>query len=170
MDEDGRALQRLNEVRLDGLLEERRHGASRTQIIGRDEAAVASCGHHDPAEALLQVLRIGGKAQAGHHLGCDCDVETSLASDAVGAASEPHGDVAQCAVVHVDHPAQLNPLRLNAQRIAPIKVVVEHRGEKVMCRADGVEVACEVKVDRLHRDDLRVPSAGRAAFDAKAWA
>ena len=43
-------------------------------------------------------------------------------------------------------------------------MVVEHGGEQVVRRADGVKVAGEVQVDVLHRHDLRVAAAGRAAL------
>ena len=46
-------------------------------------------------------------------------------------------------------------------------MVVEHRGEEVVRRADGVEVACEVEVDVLHGDDLGVSAAGGASLDAE---
>ena len=42
---------------------------------------------------------------------------------------------------------------------------LEHRGQEVVRRADGVDVACEVEVQVLHRHDLRVAAAGRAALD-----
>ena len=44
---------------------------------------------------------------------------------------------------------------------------VDHGGEQVVGRADRVDVAGEVEVDVLHRDDLRVPAAGGAALDAE---
>ena len=46
-------------------------------------------------------------------------------------------------------------------------VVVQHRGEQVVRRADGVHVACKVEVDVLHRDDLSPAAPGRAALDAE---
>ena len=44
---------------------------------------------------------------------------------------------------------------------------VEHRGEQVVRRADRMDVAREVEVHVLHRHDLRVAGAGRAALDAE---
>ena len=46
-------------------------------------------------------------------------------------------------------------------------MVVDHRAQQVVCRADGVHIAGEVQVDVLHRDDLRVAAACRAALDAE---
>ena len=58
----------------------------------------------------------------------------------------------------------------SAERIAPIDVIVDQRGEQVVGGADGVEVAGEMEVDVLHRHDLGVAAAGRAALDAETWA
>ena len=43
----------------------------------------------------------------------------------------------------------------------------QHRSQQVVGRADGVEVASEMKVDVLHGDDLGVAAASRTALDAK---
>ena len=43
-------------------------------------------------------------------------------------------------------------------------MVVDHRGQEVVGRGDGVHVAGEVKVDVLHRHHLGVAAAGGAAL------
>src|SRR5581483_11735771 len=52
-----------------------------------------------------------------------------------------------------------------AERVPVQQVRLEHRREEVVRRADGVDVAREVEVHVLHRDDLRVARAGGAALD-----
>ena len=47
------------------------------------------------------------------------------------------------------------------------EVAVDHGGEQVVGRADGVDVAGEVQVEVLHREELRVAAAGGAALDAE---
>ena len=44
---------------------------------------------------------------------------------------------------------------------------VKQCGQKVVCRADGVEVAGEVQVDVFHGNNLRVSATRSAALDAK---
>ena len=56
---------------------------------------------------------------------------------------------------------------VDAERVAVMEVVVEHRGEQVVRRRDRVEVAGEVEVDLVHRDHLRVAAARRAALHAE---
>ena len=85
----------------------------------------------------------------------------------VGDAAERRHHRAQRAVVHVEHAAPGDAARIDAERIAPIDVIVEQRGEKIVRRRDGVEVAGEVKVDVLHRHDLGIAAAGGATLDAE---
>ena len=51
--------------------------------------------------------------------------------------------------------------------VAVVDVVVDEGGQQVVGRADGVDVAGEVEVEVLHRDDLGVAAARRAALDAE---
>ena len=46
-------------------------------------------------------------------------------------------------------------------------MVVEHCGEEIICRTDGVEVTGKVEVDVLHGHYLSVAAACRAALDAE---
>ena len=54
---------------------------------------------------------------------------------------------------------------VEAERVALVEVVVDHRGEQVVRGRDGVEVAGQVEVQQLHRDDLAVPAASGPALD-----
>ena len=51
--------------------------------------------------------------------------------------------------------------------VAVQEVGLEHRREQVVGGGDRVDVAREVEVQILHRDDLGVPAAGGAALDAE---
>ena len=51
------------------------------------------------------------------------------------------------------------------ERVAVVEVVVDERGGEVVGRADRVDVAGQVEVEVLHRDDLAVAAAGGAALD-----
>ena len=46
-------------------------------------------------------------------------------------------------------------------------MVIEQCAEKIVCRCDGVHIACEVQVDVLHRDYLSISAACCAALDAE---
>ena len=55
--------------------------------------------------------------------------------------------------------------RVDPERVAVVEAVVEERRGEVVGRADRVDVAGQVEVEVLHRDDLAVAAAGRPALD-----
>ena len=79
----------------------------------------------------------------------------------------PIDDVAQRPVVDVEHPPPGDVVQVEAELVALVEVVVEHRRQQVVGGGDGVEVAGEVEVEQLHRDHLAVAAAGGAALDAE---
>ena len=84
----------------------------------------------------------------------------------VGAA-EARDDVAEAAVVHVDAAPPRDRVRVDVELVAVHHVRVEERREQVVGGRDRVHVAGEVEVEILHRHDLRVAGARRAALDAE---
>ena len=162
-----RALERLHEVGLERVLEQRGHGALGVQVVRGDGLVVEGVADHDAAEALLQVGDAGGQAEDGHDLAGHGDVEAVLARHAVGPAAQAAHDVAQLAVVHVHHALPRDLADVDAQFVAVMDVRVEQRREQVVGRSDGVEVAGEVQVDVLHGDDLGVSAACGTALDAE---
>ena len=160
-------LQRLHQVGRDRVLEQRGHRALRLQLRAGDGAVFGRLADHDARQALLQVGEARRQAQDGHDLRGDDDVEAALARRAVCRAAQADDDVAQRAVVHVDHALPGHAAHVEAERIAVVDVVVDHRREQVVRQRDGGEVAGEVQVDLLHRHHLRVAAAGRAALQAE---
>ena len=140
------------------------------ELFGADGTAFAAVADDDLAEALLHVLEVFREAEDGHHLRSDRDVETRLARRAVGLAAEADDDVAQRAVIEIEHALPGDASHIDVERITLLDVVVDDSGEQVVGRRDGVEIAREVQIDVLHRHDLRVAAAGSAAFKAEARA
>ena len=167
VDDRRRVLQRLHEVGLERLDQQRGHRALRLEVAGRDGLAAAAVGDDDSRQTGLEVVDVGSEAEHGHHFRSDGDVEAVLAGHAVRLAAEAADDVAQLAVVHVDAALPGDAARVDVERVALLDVIVEHGREQVVGRADGVEVAREVQVDVLHRHHLGVTAAGRAALDAE---
>ncbi len=145
-------------------------GAVRLEVAGAHRLAIAGIADDDVAEPLLEVVEVAGEAEDRHHLGRDGDVEAVLARKAVGDAAERGDDRAQRAVVHVDGAPPGDAAAVDAERIAPIDVIVDQRRKQVVRGADGVEVAGEMQVDVLHRHHLGIAAAGRAALHAEATA
>ena len=163
----GVALEGLHEVGLDGVLEQHGHGAAGADVVGGERLARLAVAERDAAEALAQVLERGGKAEDGHDLAGDRDVVAGLARDAVEAAAEAVDDLAHGAVVQVDAAPPRDGQRVDVELVAVHEVAVDHGGQQVVGGADGVDVAGEVEVEVLHRDELRVAAAGGAALDAE---
>ena len=167
VDEGGRALEGLNKVGLDGVLQERSHRALGLEVVRGDGLIVVGVGDDHLGKARLEVGEIGGQAQHRHDLAGDGDLKAVLARHAAGLAAETVDDVAELTVIHIDRALPDDAAGVDVQGVALLDVVVEHGGEQVVRCADGVEVAGEVEVDVLHRDDLGVAAARRAALDAE---
>ncbi len=166
--ERGIVLQRLHEVGRERIAEEHGHGAVGLELGGGDRLFLAGVADDDAAEAFLQLVEVLREAEDGHDLGGHGDVEAGLAADAVGHTAHAHDDLAEGAVVHVHDALPHDAVRVDPERVAVREMVVDHRRQQVVRGGDGVKIAGEVEVDVLHRHDLGVTAAGRAALDAEA--
>ena len=140
------------------------------KVARRHRLLVARLADLDIAEPPLQIGEVGGEAEDGHDLARHGDVEACLAREAVGGAAERGDDLAQRPVVHVDGAAPGDAAGVDVELVAPIDVIVDQRREQIVGGADGMEIAGEMEVDVLHRHDLRIAAAGRAALHAEAGA
>ena len=163
----GRMLKRLHEIRLKRFLQKRRHCARRLQIARRNRLIVIGIADDDAPEPRLQIGKALGQAQDRHDFAGHGNVVAILARTAVRTAAEPVHDAAQLTVVHVHAPPPRNAPRIEVQRVALINMVVDHCRQKVVGRADRVEVAGEMQVDFVHRRHLRIAAARRAALQAE---
>ena len=173
VDEGWRALDRLHQVRLEGLAHQHGGRAGGAHIIGADRPPARVERHHHLADARPQAAdRVGGRVaggqgQDGHQLAGHGDVEAGGPRGAVGLAALADGDVAQEAVVHIDHAADGDPRRVDAQGVAVVPAVVNQGRDLVVGLGHGVDVAVEVDDALLQGHHLRVAAAGAAALDAE---
>ena len=167
VDEGRGALQSLDQVGLQGVLQQGGHGPGGLQIAGGDRLFVIGVAHDDAAQSLLQVGDGGGQAQHRHDLTGHSDVKAVLPGDALHPAAQAVNHVAELAVVHVHAPLPGDALDVDAQGVTLLDVIVQHGGQQVIGRTDGMEVASEVEVDILHRNDLGVAAASGAPLHAE---
>ena len=167
VDEGRSILQCLHQVGLDGVLQEGGHGALGLQIGGGDRLVVVGVAHNDAGQPLLQVLQAGGETQHRHDLAGHGDVEPVLPGHALHPAAQTVHDVPELAVVHVHAAPPRDLLHVDAEGVALLNVVIQHGGQQVVGRADGVKIAGKVQVDVLHGHHLRVAAAGGSALDAE---
>ena len=48
-----------------------------------------------------------------------------------------------------------------------VQMVVDHRRQQIVGRADGMNVAGQVQIELLHRHHLTIATTGSSSFDAK---
>jgi hypothetical protein len=82
-------------------------------------------------------------------------------------AAQADDDLTEGALVHVQHPAPDNPALVNAQAVAKVQVIIEHRRQEVVRGGDHVKITVKMEVDILHGRDLGVTTTRPAAFDPK---
>src|SRR5262249_9040136 len=119
------------------------------------------------AEPIFQVIEIAREAEDRHDLRSDGDVEAVLAREPISCAAEGANGRAQGPVVHVENAPPSNAPRIDAERVAEINVLVDDRGQEIIGRGNGVEVAGEVQIDILHRHALGISAAGGATLNAE---
>jgi hypothetical protein len=167
VDQHRLALQRLDEVGADRVAHDDGHRSRGLEILRGDRLPVPVLRNDDAAEPRAEVLEIRREREDRHHLGGRRDHEASLARDAVHLSAEADDAVAELPVVDVERPRPRDRRGVDVERVPVVDRRVERSGEQVVRRRDRVEVAVEVEVDLLHRNDLRVAAAGSAALDAE---
>ena len=164
MHEGGIVLQRLHQIGLHRVLQQHRHRTIGLDVAGIDRFAIAGISHDHITQTFLQILQVTGQTQAGHDFGCNGDIEPGLTGKTVADPAQAGGDLAQGPVVHIDDAPPDDASDVDLQRVAPVDVIVDHRRQQGMRTGDGMEIAGEVEVHLLHRNDLRVTAARSAAL------
>ena len=167
VNERGRVLHRLHEVGQDGLVQDDGHRPRRVQLRRPHGAEIPAVADDDLAQPPLQVRPRRRQREDRHDLGRRRDHEPRLARHAVDATSQPDHGLTQRPVVHVERAAPDRLANVDLQLVAVVDVGVHHRREQVVRGPDGVDVAVEVEVDAVHREDLRVAAACCPTLDAE---
>ena len=119
VNECGIVLERLDEVRLQCLLQEDRHGPVGLEVAAIDRRPVPAVADDDVAEPPLQVIEVGGETEDGHDLRRNRDVETGLPRKAVRDAAERRHDTSERAVVHVENAAPGHATLVDLKPVPP---------------------------------------------------
>ena len=160
------ALEGLHEVRLDRVLQEDGHRTRDLELFGGHRSALERRRDGDRAQAVPEIVAVAGHGEHRHHLGGGGDVEAALTRERPVLA-EPDGDPAQDAVFDVETAAPGDRRRVDSELVPMQQVRVDGRREQVVRRGDRVQVAGEVEVDVLARNDLCEPRPGAAALCAQ---
>ena len=166
VNERGGAFQRLHQIGRQRLLEQNRHRAMRLEIAGAHWFAVTGVAGDDIAQAFFRSSR--SRARPKIAMTSDATVMSKPSSRGKPLATPPSEfTIERSARSFIWDAAPGDASRIDAERIAPIDMVVEQRREQVVRRRDGVEVAGEVQINVLHRHDLGIAAAGRTALHAE---
>src|SRR5207253_9081312 len=134
------------------------------EILGGHETAVLALPDDDAPDPVTEILEITRQGEDGHDLRRGRDDETRLAWHAVLVATAAGDDVPQGTIVDIQRPRPGDKARADIE--LPVENSrIDHRRQQVVGGFDGVDVAGEVQVDLLHRDDLRQAAASAAALD-----
>ena len=165
VNEGGSVLCGLDNVRFQGILENRSHGPLNLEVSDKDRFVPVGCAHVDVGESLLELFVVPGEAEDGHDLRGGGDGKAPLPGDSVFLPPQTEDHVSQGPVVHVHDPGPTDSPGVEKGLLPPEEVVVYHRPQKVVGRADGVDISGEVEVDLLHGKNLGPPPSGRSALD-----
>ena len=162
-----RTFECLHKVGHEGVLQEDRRGAVHIQVSDLHGPLLAVERDDNALEARLEVRDPFREAEDRHHLARGGDHELVLPRDPVLRSAKARDDVAQLAVVHVQAPREEDPRGIDVQFVPVEDVRVEDRGDQIVRGANRVDVAREVQVDLLHREDLGSAAARRPALRAE---
>ena len=160
----------LNEVWMDGILEQSHHRASHTKVLNGEWGVIVAHTKHNATNASIEVVDVACETQDCHNLRCRGDIEASLGRYSVDRATKSRHDKSQRAVVDVEHTTPHHLLQAYLLRAVVVEIVVEQSGNKVVSRGDGVEVASEVEVDILRRQYLGVTASSSTTLHTEARA
>ena len=167
VDEGGRPFLRLDEVRQQGVFQDRGERPRHAHLARQDGLTVGRVADEDPVEACPEVARGVGEAEDRHDLARGGDIETRLARNpAHPRPAEPDYELPECPVVHVERPPPEHPARVE-RGVAEVETVVDRGGQEVVRGGDGVEVAGELQVDLVRRGQPTGPAPRRAPLPAE---
>src|SRR5262249_9172339 len=159
VDESGRTFERLHQIGRERLLQERGHRPVRLKLAGAYRLAGAGIAGKHFRQPLLEIVEVPCATGERRYPRCYGGLQTRLAWEPVGDAAERGDDRPQRAIIHVHYPPPRDAPTVNAERIAPIDVIVDQRGEQVVRGADSMEIAGEMQINVLHRHDLGIAAA-----------
>ena len=76
MNDSWRMCQRLNEVRLDCVLQKNGNRTGHSKLVNRNRLSVKSISDDDASNALFKIGNVFCKTDDGHQFGCHRNVET----------------------------------------------------------------------------------------------
>ena len=169
MDDSRSVFSGLNEVGLEGILEQCDDASGDAQFLQCEFRTVHPVAEQDVVDSPSEVLDVGGEAEDGHDFRGWGDVESRFADDAVGCRTESGDDVPEISVVDVHHPFPEHLFERRNGFLMLVEIIVHQGCDHVVRCGHSMEVAGEMQVDLVHRQHLRIAASACAPFHSKTW-
>ena len=170
MHEGCRIFRCLHQIGMDGIFQQHGYGTGHTEVFYRKRLTVISESEEDVFDASAEVFHVTGQTKDSHDFRSGSDVESRLHGDAVRLGSQSGDNVTQRTVVHIENPAPKNFFQSETVCLILIQVIVEQRGNHVVCRGDRVKITRKMEVDLIHRKHLCISSSGSSPLHPEARA
>ena len=167
MNEGGGVLKCLHEVGLYSVLKERGHSAVSLKVAAVYGLVVVCVSHEYISKSFLEVGERLSKAENSHYLTCYGDHKVILPRNAVYLRAKTYGDISQRAVIGVGNSGEEYSSLVDPKLVTLLKMIVYYSAKQIVCRGYSVEVAREMEIDIVHRNDLRVSAARSAALNSE---
>ena len=165
VDKGWRMLCGLYKVGVQGITEQYGDSASHTEVAHSEWLSLGSDTEYDIFNTPLQVFLTRCQTEDSHQLRGWGDIEARLVHHAVAPQTSYY--IPQAAVVDVEYPLPEDLTKREPFLAMLVDIVVEQGADGVMGRGHGVEIACEVQVDLLHRQYLGIATTSSTTLDAE---
>ncbi len=160
--------QALHQVGVDGVAQQGQNRAADLQLLHKNRLAAIAESDQGVFESVAKIVQPGCQAEHRHDFRSSGDVEAPFPRNPLELAAQPQDDMPQAAVIHIEDSPPEYPAGIDVQLVALIDMIVNHCRDQVVGAGDSVEVAGEMQVDPVGRQDLAIAAAGGAPFHPQA--
>ena len=75
--------------------------------------------------------------------------------------------IAQCTIIHIENTCPRNLTQIDLELITLVDVIINHSGQQIICRCNGVHITGKMKINIIHWYYLRITATSSAALDTE---
>ena len=158
----------LNQIWLQSIEKESYDTATYTHILYGKWLVVLGDAQEDIIDTATKIIDACCETHDSHDFRSRSDIEACLCLDAVLIA-DTGDDAAETTVVYVHHAAPENLLQLETLCLVLETVVIQEGSNHVVGLCNGMEIASEMEINLIHRQNLGVTATCGTTLHAKAW-
>ena len=157
----------LNQIWLQSIEKESNDTATYTHILYGKWLVILGDAQEDIIDTATKIFDACCETHDSHNLRSRSDIETCLCLDAILIA-DTGDDAAETTVVYVHHAAPENLLQLESLCLVLETVVVQEGSNHVVGLCNGMEIASEMEINLIHRQNLGVTATCSTTLHAEA--